>query len=158
MGFDAEYRIGQVIGYALVPRDCAVAQGVTGIAAVGDIDHLVATPAELWVIETKVRAVPPRRFRAVLNRIADNVRVIEAWAPDVPVRGCLVLLEPFPGRKHFEARDSVPVVVCDEKSLRDALRADVLEKQAGGEELARRVWALGRVDGKPGDQGDLQSQ
>ena len=71
---DAEYRIGQVIDYALVPPGCAVAHGVTGIGVGGDIDHLVATPSGLWVIETKARAVPRKRFRAVLDRIADNVR------------------------------------------------------------------------------------
>lgn len=92
-GLDAEYRIGQVIEYALVPRECVFADGVTGIAAVGDIDHLVGTRRGLWVIETKVRAVPPKRFPAVLDRIAVNVHAVEAWAGGVPVRGCLVPLQ-----------------------------------------------------------------
>ena len=145
-GLDAEYRIGQVIDYALVPPGCAVAHGVTEIGVGGDIDHLVATPGGLWVIETKARAVPPKRVPAVLDRIADNVRAVGEWAPDVPVRGCLVLLEPFEGRRDYEARGGTPVVVHDEKSLRDALRAEALEEGPGDGRMARRVWALGRVE------------
>ena len=145
-GLDAEYRIGQVIDYALVPPGCAVAHGVTGIGVGGDIDHLVATPGGLWVIETKVRAVPRKRFPAVLDRIADNVRAVGDWAPGVPVRGCLVLLEAFEGRRDYEGGNGTPVVLHDEKSLRDALRAEVLEKGPGDGRLARRVWALGRVE------------
>lgn len=144
-GRDAEYRVGQVIEYALVPRECAVAHGVTEIAAVGDIDHLVGTRRGLWVIETKVRAVPPDRFPEVLDRIAQNVRAVEAWAAGVPVRGCPVLLEPFYGKRDYEAKDGVPVVVHDEQSLRDVLRAEVGEDGPVGPELARRVWELGRV-------------
>ena len=34
-----------MIDYALVPRNCAVAHGDVGIAAEGDIGHLVATPS-----------------------------------------------------------------------------------------------------------------
>lgn len=144
-GIDAEYRIGQVIDYALVPSHCAIAHGVVGIGGEGDIDHLVATPRALWVVETKVRAVPRRRFPAVLARIARNVHAVEAWAPGVPVRGCLALLEPFDGRRDYQADDGTPVRVHDETSLRDALRA---EADGGGSvdaKLARRVWRLGRV-------------
>ena len=144
-GLDAEYRIGQVIEYALVPQECAVAHGVTKIAAAGDIDHLVGTRRGLWVIETKVRAVPPKRFPAVLDRIAENVHAIEVWAGGVPVRGCLVLLEPYRGKRDFEAKDGTPVVVHDELSLRDALRAEAGEDGPVGRELARRVWKLGSV-------------
>ena len=144
-GLDAEYRIGQVIEYALVPRECAVAHGVTEIAAVGDIDHLVGVRRGLWVIETKVRAVPQERFPAVLDRIAANVHAVEAWAGDVPVHGCLALLVPFRGKRDYEAADGTPVVVHDEQSLRDMLRAEAGEDGPVGRELARRVWELGRV-------------
>ena len=144
-GIDAEYRVGQVIDYALVPRNCAVAHGVVGIGVDGDIDHLVATPGALWVIETKARAVPQDLFPAVLERIAANVHAVEDWASGVPVCGCLVLLEPFRGRRDYEADDGTPVLVHDEKSLRDALRADTQDEGAVGAELARRVWELGRI-------------
>ena len=97
-------------------------------------------------IETKVRAVPRERSPVVLDRIADNVRPVGEWGPEVPVRGCLVLLEPFEGRRDYEARDGTPVVVHDEKSLRDALRAEALKGGSAEGRLARRVWALGRVE------------
>ena len=144
-GLYAEYRIGQVIEYALVPRECAVAHGVTEIAAVGDIDHLVGTRRGLWVIETKVRAVPPERFPAVLDRIAENVHAVEGWAVGVPVRGCLALLEPFRGKREYEAADGTPVVVHDEQSLSDMLRAEAGEDGPVRREVARRIWELGRV-------------
>lgn len=76
-----------MIDDALVPWNCEVADSVFDIAPEGDIDHLVATPMALWVVETKVRAVSKDRFRAVLDRIARNVHAVEAWAPGVPVRG-----------------------------------------------------------------------
>ena len=91
------------------------------------------------MIETKVRAVPRKRFPAVLDRIADNVRAVGDWSPGVPVRGWLVLLEPFDGRRDYEAGDGTPVIVHDEKSLRDALRAEAVEAGPGDRRLARRV-------------------
>ena len=144
-GLNAEYRVGQVIDHSLMPPNCAVAHGVTDPRKEGDIDHLVATPCGLWVVETKARAVPRKRVRGVLDRIAANVHAIEAWAPGIPVRGCLVLLEPFPGKRNYQATDGTPVVVHDEKTLRDALRAEAGDDGPVGRELARRVWALGQT-------------
>ena len=71
-GEDAEVRAGQAIGWAITAPNCAVAHSVTKIARVGDIDHLVATPVRVWVIETKFRKVPPKKFPKVLQRLADN--------------------------------------------------------------------------------------
>ena len=144
-GLNAEYRVGQVIDYSLMPLNCAVAHGVTDPAKNGDIDHLVATPCRLWVVETKVRAVPRKKVSDVLDRIAANVHAIEAWAPGIPVRGCLVLLEPFQGKRDYQATDGTPVVVHDEKTLRDALRAEAVDDGPVGRELARRVWTLGQA-------------
>ena len=72
-GASAEERIGQVIEYAVTSERCAVAHHVEDIAKVGDIDHLVATPRGLWVIETKHGRVPTQEFRETLWRIAHNV-------------------------------------------------------------------------------------
>ena len=54
-GAHAQERVGQAIEFALTRERCAVAHRVQEIATVGDIDHLVATPNRLWVIETKHR-------------------------------------------------------------------------------------------------------
>ena len=91
-GMDAEERVGQLIEYGITARDCAVAHSVTEIAEVGDIDHIVATPAGIWVIETKYRKVPRRVFPDVLGRIAANTGAVRKWAPaGTHVQGCLVL-------------------------------------------------------------------
>ena len=66
-GMGAEERVGQLIEYGITARDCAVAHSVTEIAKVGDIDHIVATPAGIRVIETKYRRVPKRVFPRVLS-------------------------------------------------------------------------------------------
>ena len=65
-GAHAEERVGQAIEYALTRERCAVAHHVEGIARVGDIDHLVATPRGLWVVETKHRLVPRSEFPETL--------------------------------------------------------------------------------------------
>ena len=77
---------------ALVAPGCAVAHSVSTIARAGVIDHLVATPARLWVIGTIDRRVPREELPRELARIADNTTAVWDWAPQgTPVRGCLVL-------------------------------------------------------------------
>ena len=91
-GVDAETRVGQIIEFAITAKGCAVAHSITEIAKVGDIDHIVATPVAIRVIETKYRRVPRDSFNEVLNRIAANVDAVRRWAAGgPPVRGCLVL-------------------------------------------------------------------
>ena len=89
-GARAEERIGQVIEYALTRERCAVAHDVEEVASVGNIDHLMATPQGLWVIETKHGRVPKAQFRETLRRIALNVEAVRDWAPGMRVTGCLV--------------------------------------------------------------------
>ena len=57
-GGEAETYVGQLVEYAITAEHCAVAHSVTEIATGGDIDHLVATPAAVWLIETKYKRVP----------------------------------------------------------------------------------------------------
>ena len=91
-GAAAERNVGGSIEYAITAPGCAVAHSVTEIARIGDIDHLVATPNCLWVVETKYRMVPRDRFAEVLRRIRVNLEAVRRWAPPgVEVRGCLVL-------------------------------------------------------------------
>ena len=144
-GLDAESRIGQVIEYALVQRNCAFAHGVTEIVAWGDIDHLVATPAALWVIETKHRKVPESKLSTVLNRISENVRSVQEWAPGIPVNGCLVFHMPPKGKLVLKAPDGTTVTVYDENSLVATLRGAIRESGPVDSDLAHRIWALGRT-------------
>ena len=49
---------------------------VETIARVGDIDHLVATPRGLWVVETRHGRVASPDFPETLRRIALNVEAV----------------------------------------------------------------------------------
>ena len=90
-GAHAEETVGQAIEYALTRERCAVAHHVEGIARIGDIDHLVATPRGLWVIETKDGRVPRSDFQESLRRIALNVEAVRDWVPGMRVTGCFVI-------------------------------------------------------------------
>ena len=154
-GAYAETRVGQIIEYAITARNCAVAHSVTEIAKVGDIDHIVATPAAIRVIETKYRRVPPSSFNEVLNRIAANVDAVREWAPGgAPVRGCLVLAYEetelkktvYEGNKGNGGVEKITVYTQDSLV---ALMREMREEARGGptldEQLARDIWKLGHV-------------
>lgn len=150
-GAGAEERIGQAVEYALTGQGCAVAHHVEDVAEVGDIDHLVATPRGLWVIETKHGRVPEREFPETLRRIALNVAGVRKWAPaGVRVTGCLVFAvepkkRPKPTRK--QGAETIRVFANPETlagKLRDEARA-----KGGDRSLARKVWRLGKVEPEP---------
>ena len=91
-GHVAERQIGRALEEAITADNCAVAHNVEGISNTGDIDHIVATPQRVWVVETKYRRVPKASFSRVLKRIGANMaKVRELLPPDTPVSGCLVL-------------------------------------------------------------------
>ena len=142
-GAAAERNVGGSIEYAITAPGCAVAHSVTEIARIGDIDHLVATPNCLWVVETKYRMVPRDRFSEVLRRIRVNLEAVRRWAPPgVEVRGCLVLAteKELPRKRLYEDGQ---VEVFDPKSLVRKLKEEST-RQAGAEEIlsAKRVWKL----------------
>ena len=60
-GANTEAQIGSAIESALTRQGCAVAHHVVGFGS-GDIDHLVATPTRLWVIESKSSRIPKQHF------------------------------------------------------------------------------------------------
>lgn len=133
-GMDAEERVGQLIEYGITAKDCAVAHSVTEIAKVGDIDHIVATPAGIWVIETKYRRVPRHVFPEVLGRIAANTDAVRKWAPaGTRVQGCLVrAYEREEGRKTY-TRGNEKIAVYTEKTLGD-LRRELRKEARGGKQ------------------------
>ena len=142
----AEPRAGQAIEHALTAPHCAVARSVNAIAKVGDIDHLVATPVRLWVIETRSRRVPRERFPEVLRRIADNTTAVWEWAPaGTPVRGCLVLAnDARPQRKTFDYGKE-PVVVHTPASLARELETEARTERMVDEHVAASVRELGQT-------------
>ena len=147
-GASAEERIGQVIEYAVTSERCAVAHHVEDIAKVGDIDHLVATPRGLWVIETKHGRVPEQEFRETLWRIAHNVAGVRAWAPGVQVTGCLVFArEPEkPPRKAYKLGEETIRMFAKPELLMRELREEARDK-GGDLGIAREVWRLAKVEG-----------
>ena len=148
-GARAEERVGQAIEYALTAERCAVAHHVQGIARIGDIDHLAATPRGLWVIETKHGRVPKRRFPETLRRIAANVVGVRDWAPGVRVTGCLVFASRprKPPKPAYEWGRETIRCFADPESLMRELREEA-RAAGGGPHIAQKVWRLARrVDG-----------
>lgn len=149
-GAHAEERVGQVIEYALTRERCAVAHHVEEIASVGDIDHLVATPKRLWVIETKHGRVPREVFRETLRRIARNVEAVRDWAPGMRVIGCLVFLTGSGTRPRPSYEWDRVAIRCfgSEEALVRELKPEA-RSNGGSSEIARRVWGLGKVEVPP---------
>ena len=145
-GESAEVRTGQTIEYAITAPNCAVAHSVTDIARVGDIDHVVATPVRLWVIETKYRRVPRDQFREVLRRIADNTVAVRRWAPpDTPVCACLMLAyESRIHRKNYD-HSKVPIVAHTLDTLVRAIAAEASQPRTLDSRVAAEVWKLAHI-------------
>ena len=147
-GAAAEVRVGQAIETALMAENCAIAHSVTAIAKVGDIDHLVATPVAVWVIETKYRKVPRRTFPAVLGRIAANMEAVRRWAPGgTEVRGCLVL--PYESsvrrRNYTSGSERITVYAGDSLgALGRAMQEEARKKRSLDEWVGREIRELAR--------------
>ena len=153
-GLDAERSVGQAIDYAVAAPECAVAHNVTEIAKYGDIDHIVLTPARLWVIETKSGRVPNKEFRKARAQIAANVAAAREWAPDhgvqVPVQGCLVLpsgeVTARDERGYDDKASGEKILVEDRKSLVKKLRGESRGQQEADNEGVKNVWGLGKME------------
>ena len=143
-GAHSEVRIGAAIEDALTQPSCAIAHGVMDIAREGDIDHLIATPQRIWVIESKYGRLPHREFAKTLRRIVVNVNAVSEWQPDVEVVGCLV----FGGDSKVKAQSTYTrdgrQILCfkDLKFLAQQLRMEAGEERTVPEGVARKVWSL----------------
>ena len=137
---------GQAIEYAIAVPGCAIARSVTGIARASEIDHLVATPLRLWVIETKYPKVPREHLPEVLRQIAENTSAVWEWVPPgTPVRGCLVLAKGAPPSRKTYDYGKEPVVVHTLASLARELKAEAGMERMIDERVVAEVWNLGRV-------------
>ena len=150
MGSDGEERTGQAIEQALAAKHCAVAHNVTEIrGTIGDIDHLVATPGVLWVVETKYHRVPKNYFPEVLRRIRQNVRAIRNWADkefpeaNTQVQGCLVLVEPHTPSRPYTKKTDENILIFDGKSFREMLQKAAQHDAPTESQLSDMVWRLG---------------
>ena len=155
-GVDAETHVGRIIERAITANNCAAAHSVTEIAKIGDIDHIVATPVAVWVIETKYKKVPKKQFPKVLNRIAANMNAVRQWAPGkTTVRGCLVLAyESESVKKNFKGKNEnggIENIRAYARPSLDALEQE-MRKEAGkalslDERIAKEIWKLGSATG-----------
>ncbi len=146
-GADSERNVGQAIERAIAAPGCAVAHTVTGLTGSGDIDHLVATPAGLWVVETKTGRVPRKQFPRVLHGLARKVKAVREWAPPgTAVRGCLALDNPEGARRRRYEAASETIAVHGAPSLAKALAAEASGPPTVPPGLAERVWKLAGPD------------
>ena len=92
-GFRAERHVGDLIEQALTKPGCAFAHDVKeALDGSGNVDHVVMTPAAIWVVETKSGWVDRRQFSKVLHQVAGNVRRVRRHlGTALPVRGALVI-------------------------------------------------------------------
>lgn len=142
----AEQIIGQKIEYALTRDACAVAHNVKKVTQYGDIDHLVATPHGLWVIETKYQRIPRKEFNKTMGIIADNVKAVQKHAPPgTRVTGCLVFaVEPNkPPTPTREVKGEMIRIFGKLKDLQRELRNEARET-GDSRVLASWVWKLGK--------------
>ena len=147
----AERRVGDRIEHALVRPGCAFAHDVKeALGGSGNVDHVVLTPAGVWVVETKAGWLDKGPFTNALRQVATNVERVRRNlnAPDAPVRGALVIAD---NQELYEADhdwkdEPVAVfrVVSFWRRLQQECGADGqrIEIQKG-ESLARKVWSLG---------------
>ena len=143
-GQKAEMRTAQIIEFALSRTGCASAHSVTELGTIGDIDHLVATPGGLWVVETKSARVPKKYFGRTLRRIAANVQVVRTWAgEEIRVRGCLVIAEGTKTRIY--ETDGVPIQACSQAALGAMIREEArnaMDPRQRDAKLANRIWKI----------------
>ena len=94
-GLKAERRIGDLIDHAVAQRGCAFAHDVKeALGGRGNVDHVVMTPAGIWVVETKSDRLSKRRFPRALRQVAENAsRVRRHLETSLPVRGALVIAD-----------------------------------------------------------------
>ena len=92
-GLKAERRVGDLIEHAVAKRGCAFAHDVKEVlGGRGNVDHVVMTPAGIWVVETKAEWLSKSRFRPALRQAAENAqRVRRHLKTSLPVRAALVI-------------------------------------------------------------------
>ncbi len=73
-GFLAERRVGDLIEFAVADRGCAFAHDVKeALDGHGNVDHVVLTPAGVWVVETKASWLRQDRFHAARRQAVPRV-------------------------------------------------------------------------------------
>ena len=150
-GLEAERQIGDLIEYAVTRRSCAVAHDVReALGGEGNVDHVVMTPAGIWVVETKSHRLSKRRFPRALRQVAENAsRVRRHLETSLPVRGALVIADR--SEDALEARYNWNGEAVQAFGARKFLRVLRAEREQTGADarspemarVERAVWGLG---------------
>lgn len=150
-GWEAERRVGDLIEHAVAQPGCAFAHDVKeAIGGSGNVDHVVMTPAGVWVVETKSGWLSKKRFPKALRQAAGNARRVSRHLETaLPVRGALVIdggeNGSFEGEFDWKGE---PVKVFGTKAFWRVLRH---ERQRGASlvptpetsGVEKKVWSLG---------------
>ena len=116
----------------------------------GNVDHVVMTPAGIWVVETKSHRLSKRRFPRALRQVAENAsRVRRHLETSLPVRGALVIADR--SEDALEARYDWNGEAVQAFGARKFLRVPSAEREQAGadlrssemERVERAVWGLG---------------
>lgn len=144
-GIEGERVVGDVIESALMRPNCEAVHSVAGTRDRGEIDHLVVTPAGVWVVETKYRWVPKKKYRAVMRRLAHNVTSLRnTLGSGTAVRGCLVLATSRRRRRSRYTADGETLSVLSARSLGEVLRAESDREGPNNEWVIRAVRKLAK--------------
>ena len=143
-GHIAERQIGRALEQAITAKGCSIAHNVTKVMDSGDVDHIVATPQSVWVIETKYRRVPDKNFPKVLSRLHACRAKIEALLPaGTPVRACLVLAYEEGGVE----RERDGILVFNNHTFRTGFLPSLKVEQVGSAvdgRVSGVIWGLSR--------------
>ena len=150
-GLEAERRVGDRIEHALVRPGCAFAHDVKeALGGSGNVDHVVLTPAGVWVVETKAGWLKKGPFKNALRQVAVNVERVRRHLNmiDVPVRGALVIADNQESYESDHDWMGEPVTAFRVVSFWQRLQE---ECGAGGQSVeaqeregwAREIWRLG---------------
>ena len=150
-GLLAEHRVGDVIEHALARPGCAFAHDVKeALGGSGNVDHIVMTPAGIWVVETKSRWQRKRRFPPALRQAAYNARRVRRHLDtSLPVRAALVIADRWD--RSLESRydwNGEPVTAFGLRTFWLLLRAECGQGGDGGSardaaRMEMTVWDLG---------------
>lgn len=150
-GLRAEQQVGDLIEHALAKPGCAFAHDVKEpLEGSGNVDHVVMTPAGIWVVETKSGWVHQQRFPKALHQVARNVRRVRRHlGTALPIRGALIIADRKDRalQQDYES-EGEPVKAFDPKTFWELLRRERnLDTAAGSSpdaaRVARLVWQLG---------------
>ena len=158
-GHEAERAVADRIEHAITTSDCAFAHDVD--LGSGNVDHVVLTPAGVWVVETKASGwLDGGRFKEALRQTAGNAQRVRRHldATGVPIRGALVLANNLESYEADFDWHGEPVRAFGIVSFWRRLQAECAEQCGGGitskenrglagddarTALVRRVWGMG---------------